>query len=663
MPPPTPNQLATPYPPGRYAPTPGARSDDDTEGDEVPRGPSMGRIAGMQLRRALLALAGAMRTVLWALWTPLRMLRGVSWPSLAKWAALGALVACIVGAQPLYQASVCLVDPYRSAALTDRRRAGWRLPIGFKDAPYEAPEVPADSLNALISRLSTVERGLATLAASDRSHADREQADTRDLSRRISSVEAGAEKHVADVQRNVDALRQTLVSLTTDVSADRKAVHALEDKTKRSLAEVASLRDRVSEVEQAVRSDKLARIVGEHVDKLLPPRLAVSVDPKTGKLDISRAFWDALRGEFVDHGEARRLLGDTGGRAPASSGRTSAPTWADFLAANEGDLHRMLDAKVEASVKSGAILSKDAFRDLLEREIRSQIKAEVRGGLEDRINDNVQDIGRELLGKMEKQQATLRSRVDALAQQKPSTIRTPAGTDLHAVVNEIVEAALLRYTKDVIARADFALYTAGARVVPALTTATYEVQPSGVLRRLLGVPFGVGVIRGRPPVVALHPDTHVGACWSFAGTMAQLGVRLSRTINVDAVVLEHAAPELVADRGSAPADFEVWGEVADREAAMRLATARANGDLDATSDGQVLVSALPPSPNHVLLVAGRYDASTSASTHIQTFEVPAPVKRLELPVGVVILRILGLHGDTGPGCLYRFRTLGAPVEG
>jgi hypothetical protein len=216
----------------------------------------------------------------------------------------------------------------------------------------------------------------------------------------------------------------------------------------------------------------------------------------------------------------------------------------------------------------------------------------------------------------------------------------------------LIDAALARYSKDVLARPDFALYSSGGRVIPSLTSPTYEVRPPGSAlspSRLLARLTGLGVLRGKPPVTALHPDIAVGQCWPFAGRSGQLGILLSRRIIPSEVTLEHAAKEVALDVTSAPRRFEVWALVEERDGRERLAAyheQREQKEGTAPLDRQ-------------LLLQGEYDASKE--NHIQTFTVPQEVQDLQIPVGVVLLRIIDNHGNEDLSCLYRVRVGGTPV--
>ncbi|KAF9500288.1 hypothetical protein BDN71DRAFT_1382407, partial [Pleurotus eryngii] len=105
-------------------------------------------------------------------------------------------------------------------------------------------------------------------------------------------------------------------------------------------------------------------------------------------------------------------------------------------------------------------------------------------------------------------------------------------------------------------RPDFALSSAGARVIPAWTTPTLKLTTSS--RSWLSSFFRSPQL-GNPPEVALQPDLHNGNCWPFAGEVGQLAIALARTIHMQEVVIEHIPRHLSFDISSAPMDMELWG--------------------------------------------------------------------------------------------------------
>ncbi|KAI8850070.1 hypothetical protein BC829DRAFT_390352 [Chytridium lagenaria] len=82
----------------------------------------------------------------------------------------------------------------------------------------------------------------------------------------------------------------------------------------------------------------------------------------------------------------------------------------------------------------------------------------------------------------------------------------------------------LKYSADVVARPDYALASAGAYVVGALTSSSLKVDnPSWV-----GKMFGLKKPRGYGPSLALSPYTLPGYCWSMEGSSAGILLAMHR---------------------------------------------------------------------------------------------------------------------------------------
>ncbi|VDC07514.1 unnamed protein product [Peniophora sp. CBMAI 1063] len=258
---------------------------------------------------------------------------------------------------------------------------------------------------------------------------------------------------------------------------------------------------------------------------------------------------------------------------------------------------------------------------------------------------------------------------------KPLSIKGNNGEDVTVLIGALVDEAVLRTQKDGLARADFALHSGGARVIPSLTSPTLDAPPRGLREALHGLLTGSGAPVGRPPVYALHHDTSAGMCWPFGGSHGTLGVALARPAFIDAISIDHLARELAWDVRSAPRGMEVWGLVEGREnlekvgvwemgRAMRRA-ACASGESAPNSPECAQVQdeeseeeyppELPKSAKYVRIAAFEYDARQGRP--VQTFDIDEGVKALGVDFGVVVLRVLGNWGAEYT-CLYRVRVHG-----
>lgn len=490
--------------------------------------------------------------------------------------------------------------------------------------------------------------------------------DTGDLSKDMKGVKADLESLVA-----------RLKSLGDDQKADKNDLRRLQTGVESVGKDIASLGVKVAQVSQDVQAgidaERIAKIALDAIEPRLPSKLAVQMSP-SGALEIDPAFWKHLRDAFADKKDVASLVEDTVSRRSGSSSEPSTivkpPSWEEFLTTNEAALRSWISSDINSRTGSDAIVSKKTFLDILHREIKN-----LKVDFETKLNENVQKIGEELLNKVAKQE---QMKTGGLASLNPFhrstasaphtvTIKSSDGQNISELIGNLVDSALVRYSKDILARPDYALYSSGGRVIPSLTSPTYEVRPQGVAPKLIGWITGAGSTPGRPPVWALHPDTSVGSCWPFAGNQGQLGILLSRRVVPSDITLEHASVDVALDGdvSSAPKDFEVWGVVEGQEDITRLAQYRAEQsesrrrafEAGEPFDETEVSTSLPPTPHHLLLAAGSYDII--ASSPIQTFPVTSSARQLGIPVGVVVVKILSNHGDSHYTCLYRIRVSGS----
>lgn len=130
------------------------------------------------------------------------------------------------------------------------------------------------------------------------------------------------------------------------------------------------------------------------------------------------------------------------------------------------------------------------------------------------------------------------------------------GKDVTPAIQALIDAALLKFSKDMGTGRDYALYSAGGRILPTHTTDTMAVAL---------VPSWASWLKGTPTVLGRDPSTiltprstnNVGVCWPFVGDAGQAGVKLARRIVVTAISLEHAPSELVMGIDSAPKNVEI----------------------------------------------------------------------------------------------------------
>jgi hypothetical protein len=141
------------------------------------------------------------------------------------------------------------------------------------------------------------------------------------------------------------------------------------------------------------------------------------------------------------------------------------------------------------------------------------------------------------------------------ASKRPGVI-SHAGEDITSTLSAMIDQALLTYSKDVIARADFALASAGGQIVPSQTTPTLVLDRPRLWRSVL---LGKSKVTGRNALTLLWGENSPGICWPFEGSKGQVGIAFATRVKVTDVTIDHVARELVSrtSSGSAPKDVEV----------------------------------------------------------------------------------------------------------
>ena len=252
-------------------------------------------------------------------------------------------------------------------------------------------------------------------------------------------------------------------------------------------------------------------------------------------------------------------------------------------------------------------------------------------------------------------------------------IKSSDGQDVTALIHHLVDSAVSTITQDILAKPDFALHSGGARIIPSLTSPTFEIRPQSLGSQMIGLITGNGYAIGRPPITALHHEMQNGHCWPFAGGEGQLGVALASPIFMEEVTIDHVAKSIAFDMRSAPRQMEVWGLVEGKDNIARvqawkedLATRgkaeQSNGEESSAtydqddSDEVVYPKTLPKYPEYIRLANFTYNIHSPNS--VQTFPVIPEIRELGVDFGIVVLRVLNNWGRDDFTCLYRFRVHG-----
>ena len=506
------------------------------------------------------------------------------------------------------------------------------------------------SLGEVKTRISQLENAVNRVWSSVSSIENENAKVHASLAQRIKSLEDRA------LPATIKALEHDILELHTSMGdMKRKAEHgkrnlenfadriaAVEKSRESHYADakaVSSLEERVTKTQQRIQelvADASKRL--QPVKNYLPEHMPVRFDGKSNMLSIDPVFWQELRKVFVTRKESD----------------TSSSSWSDFHGSNVAELDRVLEGRI----KNGAILSRDSFLKLLDAEI-ARAKLE----LSSRFNENIQGIQNDILDKVRKQREMHEESGSWDTQVKREQVDQDA-------IQRLIDTALARFAADQIGRADYAQYSAGARVVPSLTSPTHEIEigtPNfvGMLARFIPLPplsamsDSSKTVRGRMPVVALHQDTSPGMCWPFFGSHGQIGIRLVRRIHITAITIDHVSRLLALDGGaSAPRDVEAWGILESDLEIQQLQYWRRKRSFARDNSDPMPV---PPSPAHVFLGAFTYDAGAGAPA-IQTFPVTGEAAAAGISLRTVQISILSNYGLREFTCLYRVRVHGDPIE-
>ncbi|KAB5594001.1 Myosin-4 [Ceratobasidium theobromae] len=521
----------------------------------------------------------------------------------------------------------------------------------YEHVPIPKFDLPPGSLEELIERLGVLERA-------------QRSTDTAigDMSSRVGSIE-GYTKDVNQRFGQVDAR----------VGQVEGRVGGVEGRVVRTEERFAKVDDRIEQFDVRVgQVDSRVEQFGTRVAKVdglvgqIDTRVG-QVDSRVGQVDSRVGRMDAWVGQVdnrIDQlGTRVGHVEQTGAKVGKTEGKVS------NVDAHVRELEaraREFDAKakeIEAQAKRFEGRAKDIDAraskidakaneiDAKTNEIHSKTKElDAKSRENDARSRDFESKLREIEARFKDASGSWWPRNRAGGQQEPLAIGSEA-------MDQLVQRAVLATTKDTVARADFALYTGGGRVIPEYTSPTFSVSPTSSWRRMLGI----GTVQGRSPAVALVPDINVGNCWPFAGSQGQIAVLLSRSVKVDAVTIDHASKEVAYDLSAAPRKFAVWGLVEGADNLEKLAKYQqeVEGQTIGTGEGEQAEDGPSFKPARILLAEFEYDIN--ASSHIQTFEVPERVRQAGIDVGVVVFQIRSSWGDPNYTCLYRVRVHGEAV--
>jgi len=348
-----------------------------------------------------------------------------------------------------------------------------------------------------------------------------------DLAERVVNMEG----HLQGLTKKVNMERQEttvdlrdLRDLVNKLKVDMNNAAARQDShgsaIKNLEGDMSSLKARVSALERDIRSALDDGRLSSALERILPRHLPVRYEK--GAMKVDPHFYAELKKLFVGTGEVEstvRKMIDGGVRTPQDQ-------WS--VNKYERELEEWADRMFDRWTGDSKYIERTEFIELVHKELAEAIK-------EIKVSPG-------------------------LLKPSPVTIKSAKGEDITAAFQALIDAALLKYSKDMLGMPDFALYTAGGRAIPSLTSPTYVLQ-----QPTHGWKFWFAgkddKIEGRQPATALYGDNSVGTCWPFEGNKGQIGIMLARKAFVTSVTVEHAAQEVAFDQSSAPKAIQVVSRI------------------------------------------------------------------------------------------------------
>ncbi len=220
-------------------------------------------------------------------------------------------------------------------------------------------------------------------------------------------------------------------------------------------------------------------------------------------------------------------------------------------------------------------------------------------------------------------------------------IKSVDGQDVSALITQLVDNAVSRIEKDGIAKADFAMHSAGARVIPSLTSPDLELRAKGLGSQIAGLFTGKGYFGFLPPITALHHDTHLGAAGrlqvpraSWASCSLRLRTsRRSRSTTSRRMSRLTWRPHRSAWKCGALSRARTTSSGTTRGKAAQAARKEA-GEQD--EDEAKCPETLPTDVDYIRLA--QFEYNIEAANHVQTFPVDPEIRNLGIDFGVVVLR-------------------------
>uniref|UniRef100_A0A7S2TPV2 SUN domain-containing protein n=1 Tax=Lotharella oceanica TaxID=641309 RepID=A0A7S2TPV2_9EUKA len=126
--------------------------------------------------------------------------------------------------------------------------------------------------------------------------------------------------------------------------------------------------------------------------------------------------------------------------------------------------------------------------------------------------------------------------------------------NLTAIVDQLIQEDLEKYSADRTGLVDYALRAAGGKIEAHSQTETNLVKRTNILKYL-----GSHKVVTQPPVLAIMPGTSWGQSWAMHGNKGFLLIKLSKVITPTFFSLEHISHLINPNPAATPKFFRVYG--------------------------------------------------------------------------------------------------------
>ncbi|KAJ9093898.1 hypothetical protein QFC21_006271 [Naganishia friedmannii] len=594
----------------------------------------------------------------------LSLLREKAWVTPVKWLGiLGGLAAVlcwlVTHAPPEVLSQAGHQRPSSGTGNTFR---GWSRHVpqqtGRTGMVGEFDEGIHGSMADLLDRLGHLEHTLALLSTETETFKDEQARSQHEL--------ANAHTLVGQLDEDLRREKSKREQDRRDLDQIRTTIHAFRQEVETSSSSLSSSVEELNRkvdiletgVKEALSEQRMMRIL----ERVLPSGVPVRRDSKTGEITIDPSFWTEMRKvvatksdlESLSHKVAsikkKQEAEGVNAAQPTASVVTKVPTWQDFLDDNEDALRTWAEKTFDRKLVEAEVIDRFSFISMLKDELYA---------MQTTLQNEASSREESIKTKIDKELGHIR-RTSRTAEpiSNPVIAAGDMDTDIRPVLQRLIDESLLKYSKDMLAKPDYALASGGAHTVDIQTSKTLVlVRPQITWSSWLTRSRNAArlEVTGRTPLVILHPATQPGMCWPFQGAQGHVGIALSRTIHVTDVTVEHVARELVSAKSlmSAPRDMELWAAY-DEDRAEEVKDFL-NRYPEYQGDSQ------PPLVEGRMVLLSRFQYTPYTSQPIQSFPVHGDIQALNLSTDNVMLKVTSNWGDDYT-CLYRVRVHGQAEE-